>query len=59
MHEIRVQMIGGFPCQAIALKTDTLLHMGHFYTVCIISAYCSGALSLHKNPRRNQLLTLM
>ncbi len=31
--------------------------MGRFYTVRIISAYCFGALSLHKNSGGMQLLT--
>ncbi len=56
MHEMRVQMIRRVPCQAIPLKTDTWLHMGCFYTVRIISAYCFGALSLHKNCGGMQLL---
>lgn len=53
MHEMRVQMIRRVPCQAIPLKTDTWLHMGRFYTVRIINAYCLGALSLHQKLRRN------
>lgn len=52
MLEMRNQTTRGFPCQAIPLKTDTRLHLGHFYSVynqCLLLRCPVFALKLQGN----------